>query len=96
MWEEVKPITMLLEQDNEDGSRFLMHFYSHDHELIKLGEATYINKDGIVVETYSRLLDAHTNSSCLTSFFIERLNRNSIRKMVEYYENPRLFIEYLV
>ncbi len=96
MWEEVKPITMLLEQENEDGGRFLMYFYSHDYEVVKLREATYIDKTGNVAQTYSRLLDAHTNSSCSPSFFIEKLNRSSIRKMVEYYENSNLFVEYLV
>ena len=96
MWEEVKPITMLLEQENEDGSRFIMQFYSHDYEIIKLMEASYIDCNKKVVETYSRLLDAHVNSSCSASFFIEKLNRTSIKKIVEYYENPKLFLEYLV
>jgi hypothetical protein len=96
MWDQVKPITMRLEQENEDNSRFIMHFYSHDYEIVKLREATHINADKNLVGTYSRLLDAHIESSYTVSFFIERLSRNSIKKMVEYYENPRLFVEYLV
>jgi hypothetical protein len=96
MWEQVKPITMLLEQENEDNSRFLMYFYSHDYEIVKLREATHITADKNLIGTYSRLLDAHAQSSYTASFFIERLSRNSIKKMIEYYENPRLFVEYLV
>jgi hypothetical protein len=96
MWDQVKPITLLLEQENEDGSSFIMHFYSHDYDIVKLQEATHINADKNLVGTYSRLLDAHIESSYTASFFIERLSRNSVKKMVEYYENPRLFVEYLI
>jgi hypothetical protein len=96
MWEEVKPITLLLEQENDDGGRFLMYFYSHDYEIVKLREATYIDRYGNMAKTYSRLTEAYTNSSSGASFFIERLSRSSIKKMIEYYENPRLFVEYLV
>tara|TARA_B100000579_G_C22694750_1_gene786846 strand:+ start:370 stop:660 length:291 start_codon:yes stop_codon:yes gene_type:complete len=96
MWEEVKPITMLLEQEETDGGRFLMYFYSYDYEIVKLREATYIDKYGNMAETYSRLLEDYTDSSCDASFFIERLSRSSIKKMIEYYENPHLFVEYLV
>jgi len=95
MWEEVKPITLFLEQKNEDNSRYLLYFYSHDYELIKLREATEFNSNNKIVGSYSRLLDAHSTSKFSASYFIDKLNRNTINKMIEYYENPNLFIEYI-
>ena len=52
MWEEVKPITLLLEQENDDGGRFLMYFYSHDYEIVKLREQLTL----IDMETWQKLI----------------------------------------
>ena len=95
MWEEVKPIIMFLEQKNEDGSRFLMYFYSHDYELVKLKEAVHFDPSGNIVGSYSRLLDAHEASKHDSNFFISKLSTTTTRKMIEYYENPNLFVEYM-
>jgi hypothetical protein len=96
MWDNVKPITLYLEQKNDDGSRFLLYFYSHDYELIKLREATHFDAEGTLVGGYSRLLDAHGSCKYDSNFFIERLSKTTIQKMIEYYENPNLFVEYLM
>jgi len=96
MWEEVKPITLLLEQDNEDGSRFLMHFYSHDYELVKLKEASHFNKNGAMIGNYSRLYESHCECTYDLNFFVERLSKNTTRKIIEYFENPNIYIEYYI
>jgi len=96
MWDNVKPITLFLEQENDDGSRFLLYFYSNDYELIKLKEATHFDPEGRLVGDYSRLLDAHCSCKYDSNFFIERLSKSTTRKMIEYYENPNLFIEYMM
>jgi hypothetical protein len=96
MWEDVKPITLYLDQNNEDGSRFLLYFYSYDYELVKLKEATYFNQDGKLMGGYSRLIDAHMDSKYSANFFIEKLSKHTIKKMIEFYENPKLYIEYIV
>ncbi len=95
MWEEVKPITLYLEQKNDDGSRFLMYFYSHDYELVKLKEAVHFDEEDNIVGSYSRLLDTHCASKYDSNFFISRLSKATTRKMIEYYENPNLFVEYM-
>jgi hypothetical protein len=94
MWEQVKPITLLLEQDNEDGSRFLMQFYSHDYELIRLKEASHFDKHGVLIGDYSRLVDVHCECKYDLNFFVERLSRKSTQQLVEYFENPNIYIEY--
>lgn len=94
MWEEVKPITLLLEQDNEDGSRFLMHFYSHDYELVKLKEASHFNKSGAMIGNYSRLYELHCECTYDLNFFVELLSKNTTQKIIEYFENPNIYIEY--
>ena len=95
MWDEVKQITLLLEQNNSDGSRFVLYFYSTDYELIKLREATHFDDSGNLIGSYSRLTDAHLSSNLSLNFFIEKLTKTTIQKMIEYYENPKLFVEYM-
>lgn len=96
MWDQVKPITLLLEQINDDGSRFLMHFYSHDYKLVKLKEATHLGEHGDVIETYSRLLDEHGIKESSANYFIQKLNKDSVSKLIQYYENKNLLIEYML
>ena len=95
MWDNVKPITLFLEQKNDDGSRFLLYFYSNDYELIKLREATHFDAEDKLLGSYSRLLDAHDSCKYDSNFFIGRLSTATTRKMIEYYENPNLFVEYI-
>ena len=96
MWEEVKPITLCLEQKNEDGTKFLLYFYSTDYELIKLREATYFDADGNILGGYSRLLSSHGSCKYDSNFFVERLSTTTTQKLIEYYENSNLYIEYLM
>lgn len=96
MWDNVKPITLFLEQKNDDGSRFLLYFYSHDYELIKLREATHFDAEGRLVGSYSRLLDAHDSCKYDSNYFVERLSRVSTQRLIEYYENSNLCVEYLI
>ena len=96
MWDNVKPITLFLEQENDDGSRFLLYFYSNDYELVKLREATHFDADGKLLGSYSRLLDAHASCKYDSNFFVERLSRTTVGKLIEYYENSSLYIEYLM
>ena len=96
MWDKVKPITLFLEQENDDGSRFLLYFYSNDYELIKLREAVHFDIEGRLVGSYSRLLDAHCSCKYDSNFFVERLAKDTTKKLVEYYENSKLYIEYLI
>ena len=96
MWDNVKPITLFLEQENDDGSRFLLYFYSNDYELIKLREAVHFDIEGRLVGNYSRLLDAHCSCKYDSNFFVERLTETTTKKLVEYYENSKLYIEYLI
>lgn len=96
MWDEVKPITLLLEQNNSDGSRFLLNFYSHDYELIKLKDASHYDEKGKLIGEYSRLYDQHSFCKYDLNFFIEKLNKNTTQKLIEYFENPYLYIEYFV
>ena len=96
MWEEVKPITLFLRQDNSDGGYFLLYFYSTDYELVKLREASHFGLDGQMIGDYSRLLDLHCACTYDSNFFVDRLTRTTIQKMVEYYENPNIYIEYNV
>ena len=95
MWDDVKPITMLLKQNNKDGSYFGMHFYSNDYELIKLREATHFNENGDIIGSYSRLPDVYETNNLTLNYFIERLDKTTISKLIQYYENPNLFVEYL-
>jgi hypothetical protein len=94
MWEEVKPITILLEQENSDGSRFLLDFYSHDYELIKLKEASHYDNNNQLIGSYSRLYDKHCVCDYDSNFFVERLLLTTTQKLIEYYENSNLYIEF--
>ena len=96
MWDNVKPITLFLEQENDDGSRFLLYFYSNDYELIKLKEATHFDAEDKLVGSYSRLLDAHDSCKYDSNFFVEQLSDGTVRKLIEYYENSSLYIEYMM
>lgn len=96
MWNQVKPITLFLEQENDDKGRFLMYFYSFDYELVKLNEAMHFGTDGELLGGYSRLMEFHGASKYDSKFFVERLSRDSLRKLVQYYENKNLLVEYVI
>lgn len=96
MWEDVKPISLSLEQKNKDGSYFILNFYSNDYELIKLRDACHYDADGKFVGDYSRLSQEHFSSVYTANFFIDKLTEESIKKIIEYYENANLYIEYFI
>jgi hypothetical protein len=96
MWDQVKPITLFLEQENDDKSRFLMYFYSFDYELVKLNEAMHFGTGGELLGGYSRLLEFHGDGKYDSNFFVERLTRETIYDLIQYYENKNLTVEYLI
>ena len=96
MWEDVKPITLILEQKNHDESIFVLHFYTYDHELIKLNEAFHFDKNRKPIGSYVRLLDEHEKCKYNLNYFVSRLSKKTIKKMIEYFENPKLYIEFMM
>ena len=97
MRQDVKPITLFLRQDNEDGSYFLLYFYSYDYEVVTLKEATHISESGDdVLGSFCNLLEVYNGSGYSAQFFIERLTKQTTQKMIEYYENSNLFVEYFI
>lgn len=96
MNDEVKPIMLKLKQKNENGSRFEIEFYSTDYELIKIKEASYFSKNGDFIGKYARLQDDSDFCKYDSNFFVERLNLETTKKIIEFYENRDLFIEYLI
>ena len=96
MWNQVKPITLFLEQKNDDESRFLLYFYSFDHELVKLNEAMHFGTDGELLGGYSRLLNFQGVGKYDSNFFVERLSRETIGLLIQYYENRNLTVEYVI
>ena len=94
MWNQVKPITLFLEQENDDKSRFLMYFYSFYYELVILDESMHFGGGGELLGGYSRLLEFHGGGKYDSNFFVERLSRETIGNLIQYYENKNLEIEY--
>lgn len=95
MWEQVKPITLEIKQINEDDSFFIYNFYSFDSELVKISEAVYYDENGYKIGCYSRLLEIDDKCKLSLNFFTSKLNKSTTNKLVEYFENPRLFVEFL-
>lgn len=96
MWENVKPISLYLKQENEDGTYFKLYFYSTDYELIKLKEAYWFSKKSKIIGTYKRIHSTSVESQYDSNFFVERLSKETTQKLIEYYENSNLYIEYLL
>lgn len=96
MWDEVKPITLVLEQKNDDGSKFVLHFYSSDSELVKLKEAFHFNECGKPIGSYLRLQHPTDKCEYNSNFFVGKLTKITIKKLIEYFENPNLFIEFMI
>jgi len=96
MWEQVKPITMLLEQENDDGSRFVLHLFSHDFELIKVRDAFEYNSKNELIGEYSRVISRHDEHKHNSNYFVEKLTNQSRQRIIEFYENPNIFIEYFI
>ena len=96
MWEQVKPITLILEQKNDDGSRFVFHLFSHDFELVKLREAFEYDSENKLKGEYSRVIPTHTSVRYNSNYFVERLTPSSKQKIIEFYENPNIFVEYFI
>ena len=95
MWEQVKPIKLEIKQINKDDSVFIYNFYSFDSELIKISDATYYDEFGSVLGCYSRLLEINDKCKLSLNFFTSKLNKSTTQKLVEYFENPRIFVEFL-
>tara|TARA_B100002019_G_scaffold283053_1_gene288998 strand:- start:2056 stop:2346 length:291 start_codon:yes stop_codon:yes gene_type:complete len=96
MWDDVKPITLVLEQTNQDESIFVLYFYTYDSEYIKLKEAFHFDKNRNPIGSYSRLLDVNEKCKYELNFFMSKLTKTTIKKMIEYFENPKLYIEFMI
>jgi len=96
MWEQVKPIKLILEQNNEDNTTFWMEFYSYDSELVKLNEAKHYSSDNQLLGEYSRILGPQKNSKYDPHFFVSKLKIETTTKLIQYYENPDLYLEYIL
>ncbi len=96
MWEQVKPITLILEQENADKSRFVMHLYSYDFELVKIREAFEYDANNKLTGEYSRFSIHQDKVRYTSNYFVERLSPESKQKIVEYYENSNIFVEYFI
>ena len=94
MWDKVKPITLVLNQKNSDDTRFVYHFYSFDSELIKLNEAFHFNKNNKLIGSYS--YSSKQNHKYNSNYFVSRISKTTIKKLIEYFENSNLYIEYLI
>ena len=95
MWDQVKPITLTIEQLNSDKSKFILYFYSCDSEVVKLKEAIFVNEFGETKGFFSRLASKHDTKYFLSAnFFINKLTKDTTSKLIQYFENPNLFIEY--
>ena len=96
MWDKVKPITLSLKQKNNDNTTFVLDFYSFDSELVKLNEAFLYDMNLKLIGTYSRLNKTEGNCNYNSNFFICKLSKNTIKKIIKYFENPNLFIEFMI
>tara|TARA_A200000113_G_scaffold181135_2_gene167052 strand:- start:1082 stop:1375 length:294 start_codon:yes stop_codon:yes gene_type:complete len=95
MWDQVKPITLTIEQKNIDNSKFILHFYSCDYEVVKLREAIHVSEFGDTLGFFSRLASKHDEKYFISAnFFIGKLSKDTTSKLIQYFENPNLFIEY--
>jgi hypothetical protein len=94
MWEQVKPITLKLEQKNEDGTVFVLEFFSYDYELVKISEAYHYDKNNKLIGKYDRITS--DDKIFNPHYFVSKFTMDTSQKLVQYYENPDLFIEYIL
>ena len=94
MWDEVKPITLKIIQNNEDGTTLHLEFFSYDYELVKISEAYHYDRSNQLIAKYDRInkIDKKTN----LNYFVSKFTPDTNQRLVEYYENPKLFIEYML
>ena len=95
MWNKVKPITLEIKQINDDKSSFIYSFYSFDSELVKIDNVLHLDDKNNIVGCYSRLKDDEDKCRLPLSFFTEKINKKTTDKLIQYYENSKLFIELL-
>ena len=95
MWNKVKPITLEIKQINDDKSSFIYSFYSFDSELVKIDNVLHLDDKNDIIGCYSRLKDTEDKCKLPLNFFTEKINKKTTDKLIQYYENPRLFIELL-
>lgn len=94
MWNQVKPITLKFKQTNDDGTYFWLEFYSYDQELVKLSEAYHYDKNNKLIGKYDRVLI--NNKKFNPHYFISKFTTKTSQRLVEYFENSNLFIEYIL
>mgnify|MGYP001159581571 FL=1 len=94
MWDEVKPITLEFKQINEDGTYFWLEFFSYDYELVKINEAYHYDKNNKLIGKYDRITSDDKKFN--PHYFVSKFTMDTSQKLVEYYENADLFIEYIL
>tara|TARA_B100000282_G_scaffold264386_1_gene214907 strand:+ start:908 stop:1192 length:285 start_codon:yes stop_codon:yes gene_type:complete len=94
MWNQVKPITLKFKQINEDGTYFWLEFFSYDYELVKISEAYHYSKNNKLIGKYDRRLLGDKKFNL--HYFISKFTKKTSQRLVEYFENPNLFIEYIL
>ena len=94
MWNEVKPITLKFKQINEDGTYFWLKFFSYDYELVKISEACHYDKNNKLIGKYDRITS--NDKKFNPHYFVSKFTKDTSQKLVEYYENSDLFIEYIL
>lgn len=94
MWDEVKPISVEITQINDDLSEIVYDFYSHDYEVVKLSSAIH-KKDGKLLFSYDKF-GSKFNSYKNAKYFVSRINKNTTQKLIEYYENRNLYLEFFI
>ena len=94
MWNQVKPITLELKQINEDGTYFCIEFYSYDYKLVKIKEAYHYDSNDKLIGKYCNITS--NNKKFNPHYFVSKLTMQTSQKLIEYYENSNLFIEYIL
>lgn len=94
MWEQVKPITLEFKQLNEDKTYFWLKFYSYDYELVKIDEAYHYDENNKLIGKYCRITSHDKKFN--PHYFVSKFTLETSQRLVEYYENPNLFIEYML
>jgi len=96
MWEQVKPITIEIKQINDDSTYFIYSFYSFDSKLIKVDNVCHYDEKNIILGCYSRLTEDDSECKTKLNFFMENLNNSTTNKLIQYFENPKLYVEFYI
>jgi hypothetical protein len=94
MWEDVKPISVKIAQTCETGCVIEYDFYSHDYEVVKLNSATH-KCDGETLYLFDKFVNG-SDTIDRAKYFISKINNHTKQKLIEYYENKNLYLEFFI